>query len=250
MATTITLDHVEAGEKLTCEAYWKLSANTHYDYLGNAKEFADASEASTVRRMVSEDGFRRVADEQVDVTAYAYDLTFDAQDIVGLGILSLGTAGSTVQQAAATAPAGTASITSVEMERWHNIGKQGLDTLVAAVGVEDPLTEGTDYVVDYDAGMIKFTGSSGDVEDGDTVGLTFGNDAIDYEVVTGLDTVNRYGSGLFFLVNQFSKTPLYTITFTGNIVPTEWPSQTGEFGQWKFRATAMGKPQIKRRSAA
>jgi len=50
--------------------------------------------------------------------------------------------------------------------------------------------------------------------------------------------------------HQFSKIPLKTTTFTGVLRATEFPTQSGEFGTWKVRATATTKPAIKRRSAA
>jgi len=50
--------------------------------------------------------------------------------------------------------------------------------------------------------------------------------------------------------HQFSKIPLKTTTFTGVLRATEFPTQSGEFGTWKVRATPTTKPAIKRRSAA
>gem|GEM_PF-4636074 len=50
--------------------------------------------------------------------------------------------------------------------------------------------------------------------------------------------------------DRFSKIPLKTTTFTGVLRATEFPTQSGEFGTWKVRATATSKPTIRRRSAA
>jgi len=154
----------------------------------------------------------------------------------------------TAPQAAATAPAGTATLTSIVCERWHPIGKVGLNTVVAKIATVT-LTEGTDYDVDLDAGLIRFHDTD-NVDAGDNVDLTFGNVAVDFETFTGLETPTFRGDVMILETNQFSKIPLKTTTFTGVLRATEFPTQSGEFGTWKVRATATTKPSIKRRSAA
>jgi len=249
MPTTITLGHIEAHEKLTAKVYFRPSGQTGYVSLGNIKEYNEAHEFTAVTRVIAEHGFRRTSDEQVDVTTYAWEFTLDEFDANLVKLLTLGSQGSTVQQAAATAPAGTATLTSIKTNRWYSVGKVGLDTLVAKIGVTT-LTEGTDYDVDLDAGMI-YLHSTAQVTDGANVALTFGNDAVDFEVFTPMNDLGQLrGDFILSEFNQHSKSPLKTSTFTGTLRPTEFPAQTGEFATWKLRVMAATKPTVQKRSAA
>ena len=132
--------------------------------------------------------------------------------------------------------------------RWYPIGKAGLNTLVATKGATT-LVAGTDYEADLGAGMIRFIDST-NLSDGDDVTLTFGQSAITFEVVTGLDAVDLRGDVILHEYNQLSAVPLKTTTFTGVLRPTEFPTQSGEFGTWKVRVTATTKPTVQRRQAA
>ncbi|HNU53245.1 MAG TPA: hypothetical protein PKJ98_20325 [Verrucomicrobiota bacterium] len=248
MPSTITLGHIEAHEKLTARVLFKPHGETSYVDLGNVKEYSEAHERSPVTRVVAEAGYRRTNDEQTDVVTYAWEFTLDEFDANLLKIKDLSAQGTTAQQAAATAPAGTATITSIVCERWYPIGKVGLNTVVAKIATVT-LTEGTDYDVDLDAGLIRFHDTD-NVDAGDNVDLTFGNVAVDFETFTGLETPTFRGDVMILETNQFSKIPLKTTTFTGVLRATEFPTQSGEFGTWKVRATATTKPAIKRRSAA
>ena len=248
MPTPIVLGAAEAHEKLTARVFFQPAGSAGYHDLGNVKEYNQAHEYSAVTRVIAEKGFRRTVDEQLDVVTAAWEFTLDEFDAKLLSILHAGSQGATVQQAAATAPAGTATINDLVCGRWYSIGKVGLDTLVATKGVT-PLTAGTDYVADLDTGMIRFIDGT-NLSDGDDVTLTFGADAVDFEVVTGLDAPDVRGDFILHETNQHSGVPLKTTTFTGTMHATEFPSHTGEFGTWKVKVTATNKPTVKRRSAA
>ena len=248
MPSAITLGHIEAHEKLTARVLFKPNGQSAYVDLGNVKEYSEAHERTAVTRVVAEAGFRRTNDEQTDVLSYAWDFTLDELDAELLKIKDASTQGANLEQAAATAPAGTATITDLALNRWYPIGKVGLNTVVATKGVT-PLVEGTDYDVDLDAGLIRFYGTT--LVAGDDVSLTFGNAALDWEVFTGGNSVPTLRGDVMILeTNQFSRVPLRTTTFNGVLRATEFPTQSGEFGVWKVRATATSKPTIKRRSAA
>lgn len=249
MPTAITAGHIQAPEKYTAKLWWTPDGDAGGFEIPNILDYREAHEVNTVRRMVAETGSRRVNLEQPDVIAFAWEFTFDERPSEVAAILASGTLGSTVQQATASAPAGTATISTVKTGRWHAIGAYNLDTVVATIDAVT-LVEGTDYDVDLASGMIYFYATA-DVADGDSCGLTFGNQAIDFEKVTAGDSPHNYGAGILHEFSPWSPNqPAKITTFNGFLIPMEWPTQSGEVGQFKLKATASSKPVIQRASAA
>lgn len=250
MPTAIALGTTEAHEKLTARLFFQPAGSTGYADVGNVKEYSEVHERNTVTRVVAEKGFRRTNDEQVDVATASWEFTLDEFDLTTLALMHQGTAGTTSSQASTTAPSGTHSISTVVLGKWYSIGKVGLDTLVVKKDADPDVTlvSGTDYDADLDTGMIKFKGST--LAGGETILLTFGNDAVDFEVVTGLDVNGFRGDFILHEFNQHSTIPLKTTSGTCTLHATEFPTQSGEFGTWKIKLTATSKPTVKRRSVA
>lgn len=250
MPTTIINGANQAHEKLKLKyALWRPSGDNHFHQFNNVTDFAEEHEGDTVEHERTEKGFTLVDDTQFDRLKVAFGITFNEKEAFVIETLSLGTQGTTESVAATTAPAGTASISNIETGRWHDIGVRGLDTLVVTVDATT-LVEGTDFEVDLDAGLIKFFDTA-DVTDGDTAALTFGNDAIDWEVFTGFNSPRKEGDALLCCFNQINPTQLYDISFAGVCIPVEWPTHAkgGEMGSWKVQLVANDFPTIKRRSA-
>lgn len=249
MPTAITAGHIQAPEKYTAKLWWTPSGDAGGFEIPNILDYREANEVNPVRRMVSEQGARRVNLEQPDVIAFAWEFTFDERPAEVAAILASGSLGTTVSQAAATAPAATSTISSIKTGRWHAIGAYNLDTVVATIDATI-LVEGTDYQVDLASGMIYFYDTD-DVDDGDSCGLTFGQQAIDLEQVTAGASPHNYGSGILHEFSPWSPNqPAKVTTFNGFLIPMEWPTQSGEIGQFKLKATASSKPVIQRASAA
>jgi len=82
-----------------------------------------------------------------------------------------------VNQAAATAPAGTATITGIKKGRCFFVGVVNLNTVVVKKGVTS-LVEGTDYTLGLNTGIITILTGGVTLSDGDDISLTFGNAAL------------------------------------------------------------------------
>jgi len=247
MPTPITLGHIEAHEKLTARLYVQPAGESGYIDCGNVADYKHVPEKQYRTRMVAEGGFRRVNDEQVDTVHDRWEFTLDEMDAFNHRLLHLAKAPSAASQAAATAPAGTASLTGGVKGRCYFIGAVGLNTVVVTKGVAT-LVEGTDYTIDLGAGVLTFLPTSVTIEDGDDLSVTFGNSEVEFESFTGNSQVLFRGSVRILETNQFSGVPLREISFSGVLSVTAWPEQTGEFGKYTVRATATSSPVIRRRS--
>jgi len=247
MPTAITLGHIEAHEKLTARLFVQPTGESGYVDCGNVADYKHTPEKQYKTRMVAEGGFRRVNDEQVDTVHDRWEFTLDEMDAFNHRLLHLAQAPSSVSQAAATAPAGTASLTGITKGRCYFVGAVGLNTVVVKKGVTS-LVEGTDYIIDPGAGVLTVLPGSVTVADGDDLSLTFGNSAVTFESYTGNSQVLFRGSVRILEANQFSGVPLRETGFTGVLSVTAWPEQSGEFGKYTVRATATGTPTVKRRS--
>jgi hypothetical protein len=247
MPTAITLGHIEAHEKLTARLFVQPTGESGYVDCGNVADYKHTPEKQYKTRMVAEGGFRRVNDEQVDTVHDRWEFTLDEMDAFNHRLLHLAQAPSSVSQAAATAPAGTASLTGITKGRCYFVGAVGLNTVVVKKGVTT-LVEGTDYTIDPGAGVLTVLPGSVTVAEGDDLSLTFGNSEVSFESYTGNSQVLFRGSVRILEANQFSGVPLREIGFTGVLSVTAWPEQSGEFGKYTVRATATGLPTVKRRS--
>ena len=247
MPTAITLGHIEAHEKLTARLFVQPTGESGYIDCGNVADYKHTPEKQYKTRMAAEGGFRRVNDEQLDTVHDRWEFTLDEVDVFNHRLLHLAQSPSTVSQAAATAPAGTASLTGITKGRCYFIGAVGLNTVVVKKGVTT-LVVGTDYTVDPATGVLTILPGSVTVTDGDDVSLTFGNSAVTFESYTGNSQVLFRGSVRILETNQFSGVPLREVSFTGVLSVTAWPEQSGEFGKYTVRATATSTPIVKRRS--
>jgi hypothetical protein len=237
----------EAHEKLTAQAFFKISPLTGYVDCGNLADYKEAHERSTVTRKVSADGFRRVDDEQVADEHMKWEATLDERTPGNEKLIALGSMGADVTQAAQTAPDGTAQFTSVVQGDTYFIGKTDVSTLVVKVGASTK-TLGTDYTANLKAGYITIIVGGG-IADAATVDLTFGNSAQVTNVITCHDTPLFRGAIRILEFNQHSKIPLRQIDFTGTIIVTAFPEQSGEFMKYTVRFSASSIPVITKRHA-
>ncbi len=246
MPTQITLGHIEAHEKLTARLFVQPSGESGYLDCGNVADYKHVPENQYKQRMVAQGGFRYVNDEQLDTVHNKWEFTLDEMDVFNHRLLNLATTPSSVNQAAATAPAGTATITGIKKGRCFFVGVVNLNTVVVKKDVTT-LVEGTDYTIDLNAGVLTVLPGSGPVVDGDDLSLTFGHSAQSFESYTANSQVLFRGAVKILETNQFSGVPLREIAFTGCLTVTAWPEQTGEFGKYTVRATPTSAPTIKRR---
>ncbi|HNQ88381.1 MAG TPA: hypothetical protein PKM73_07205 [Verrucomicrobiota bacterium] len=246
MPTQIALGHIEAHEKLTARLFVQPSSESGYIDCGNVADYKHAPEKQYKTRMVAEGGFRRVNDEQLDTVHDRWEFTLDEMDVFNHRLLHLAQSPASVSQAAATAPAGTASITGIKKGRCYFAGAVGLNTVVVKKGVTT-LVEGTDYTIDLNTGVLTILATGSTLTDGDDISLTFGNAAQTFESYTANSQVLFRGAVRILETNQFSGVPLREISFTGCLTVTAWPEQTGEFGKYTVRATPTSAPTIKRR---
>ncbi len=247
----ILIGDTEAHEKLTARVYFLRDGDPAYCDLGNVKEYNEAHEYAAVTRVVAEKGYRRTSDEQLDVVTAAWEFTLDELDAPLIRALKLGTQGANVEQAAAPAPTGSTGILNCARDVWYNLGAFGVSEVVAkipGVGEGEFFTLPTAaYVLDTGAGKIKFVN---DLVVGVSVTLTYGKPAVTFEAFTGLDSPQTQGFAQIFEYNQFSEIPLRVTECRATLRATEFPTQSGEFGTYKLRLTALSKPVIKRRGRA
>ena len=249
MPTKITIGHIQAHEKLTARVFFKPSGEVGHIDLGNVQDYKHIPERQYRTRMSASGGFRYVDDEQVDTVHDKYEFTLDEMDSFNVQLLHLAAIGTETDDAAVTAPAGTATLTDVLKDRAYFIGRTGLNTVVVKKALTT-LVLGTDYTLNAATGMITVLGSSVTVSDGDDLDVTFGASAQKWQNFTARQTPMFAGELRIEETSQHETQPLRITTFNGVLTVTAWPEQTGEFGKYTVRATPTSAPAIKRRYAA
>ncbi len=245
---TIGQGHTEAHQKVTAKWLFQLNSTGGYFDLGNCLSFKQNPDRAFKTRMAAAYGFRAVTDEQVDTVHNKFEGEFDEFTEMNTRLLELSGAAVVTTQSAVTAPSGTATITGVELGKSYFIGKVALDTLVVKVSTVT-MVLGSDYTVDLDAGILTVLPSPATILAGDNLALTFGCAARSFTTYTGNENPLFKGSMKIVTVNQFSKEPLETITFACTLTATAFPDQSGDFGKFTLRATAIGAVSRTRRAS-
>lgn len=245
MSTKIRIDHHEAHEKLTARMFWKRTSESGYNDAGNIREYADASTRSLVTRATSQDGFRQVNDEQVDVNHQAWTFLLDERDPANEKLLSIGK--SLTDETQSFSEGATATITSAKQGKWHAIGAYNIANVAVSGATSGALVEGTDYNVDTNNGRVFFIEDAG-LSDGDTVTVTFDRPALTIEKFQSQDNPLFYCDFILEEFNQHSKMWLRRHTFKGYLNVTEFPNQTGEFGTFRVKVTASAAVTTQKRA--
>ncbi len=233
--------NIQVQEKLTARLYYNTDGGVGLIDAGSVADYKDVSERNTVQAMVSEDGFRRVIDEQVDVVKHAWEFTLSQRDPYNEKLLAIASRAADVTQAAVTAPTGTKQITSVTQGMSYDIGARNLNTVVVKVSAATK----TGYTLHAGSGFLTIT-VGGDIATGDTIDITYGCAEQKTNLYTADDMPLVRGTIRLLEFNQHrtSKVPLRDITFTGTIHIISRPEQTGEYGKFACRATASTHPLI------
>lgn len=245
----ITLGHVEAHEKLTARVFVQPTGEVGYVDVGNVLDYKEASERQFRTRMRVDNGVRVVSDEEVDTIHDKWEFTLDEHDEYNERLIRLSGAGTTTTSAAVTAPAGTASFVGVTLGRSYFLGREAVNTVVCKKGVTS-LVEGTDYTVDLNTGRITLLTSATGIDDGDTLDVTYGASVRVNAAYTAQAQGRFEGAIRIEEKNQHSKEPLRIITFSGVIMVTAFPENTGEFSKYTVRVTPLEAPSVKKRQSA
>lgn len=243
-AQAIKIGHVEAHEKLTARVFIQPTGDNGYIDLGNVLDYKNAPERQFRTRMRAENGVRIVSDEEVDTIHEKYEFTLDEHDQYNARLLHLATKNVDRTDSLVAAPSGTATLTDVIIGRSYFLGRTALVTVVVKKS-STTLTLGTDYSIDLNTGKLTVLG--GTLADGDDLDVTYGAAERKFQSYTGTDDFRFEGTVRIEEFNQHSKEPLRVITFTGVLIATGYPEQTGEFGKYTIRATPLATPTITKR---
>ncbi len=253
---TIKVSHTEAHEKLTARLFFKLLTEAGYADAGNVKEFVDATSRSIVTRAASKGGFRITNDEQVDLETPAYTFQMDEHSYQQGRLIKLARITDNVAQAVGEGT--TATITGIAFNRWFTIGSYGIENVTVTGSVSGLLEEGADYDLDKDNGRIYIKPSSattadspsGQASDGETLTVVFDRPSLSFQKFTSGQQPLFQADVIIELHSQHSKLWLYQITCRANIIVTEFPTQSGEFGMYKCRVAPIGNQTILKRGIA
>jgi hypothetical protein len=238
----IVLGHTEAHERLTARVYYDPDGSGYLS-LGNIVEYRYTPTRNTIERKISEKGWVRVEDELVVDVKEAWECVLDEEDADTARFLRLATPAATVTQSAASA--GIGLVSNVKQGRYYDIGLRRLSNVTVKVGASTK-TEGTDYILDRDAGILYIV-PGGSIADNSTVEVTSDVPEVKHQVWTGLRQVRFGGPVMIHEFNQHDPAPLREIRFTGVIIATAFPEHTGEIGRWTVRITARTVPTIRKR---
>jgi hypothetical protein len=246
MARIVT-GHVEAHEKLTAKLLWRQRGRRGYVEAGNVREYADASSRSLVTRFSTKQGTRYVDAEVPDLCHEAWTFLLDENVREQEELLRLArTLSENVQRAAESA---TATLESVEVDRWFEIGSYNVARVRVSASLAGPLEEGTDYELNWRAGRIKVL-DGGSVGEGEDLVLTFDRPSITFERRTTQQQALFHGDFVLEEYNQFSKLWLRRYAFEGYINVSEFPQHTGEFASYRAKVTARGPVMVDKRPTA
>jgi hypothetical protein len=240
----ITLGHPEAHEKLTARLFWKRKGESGYNDAGNVKDYVDATTRSLVTRARAENGFRNINDEQADVNHEAWTFLLDEHVPEQEKLLRLAKQLTDEQQA--SAEGATASLTGVKGGRWFSLGNYNIANVTVTGSVAGFCDEGTDYEIDKENGRLRVI-PGGTIADGETLTCTFDEPQINFEKYSSQDNPLFYCDVILEEHNQFHKMWLRKLTMSAYLNVTEWPSQTGEFGQYRVKVTPSAPVSILKR---
>lgn len=234
MSTKIVLGHPEAHEKLTARLLWKRTADSGYNDAGNVKEFVDATTRSLVTRARAEDGARHVNAEVVDVNHESFTFLLDERTPEQELLLRL--ARQLSDKAQTGTEGATATLLNAHRGRWYAIGAYNVANVAVTGSVTGELVEGEDYELDAASGRLRILEEAG-VSQGESLNLTFDQPDLEFEQFETQYNALFYCDVIIEEHNQFHKMWLRRTTARGYLNVTEFPSQTGEFGQYRVKFT-------------
>lgn len=137
--------------------------------LGNAPDFSVNISKETLAHYSSRSGVRVKDLEVVRELASSFQFTLDEFSVLNLGLAFLGEQASQDQTAASV----TDESITARHDKWVDLTKRKVSSVVVTTDPDGTTyTENTDYVVDYDEGMIKVL-STGSITDGEALLLDF-----------------------------------------------------------------------------
>jgi hypothetical protein len=143
----------------------------------------------------------------------------------------------------------TASCEDIVAGRWFIIGAFNIDNVTVNASASGPLEEGTDYELDRQNGRIRVIPDAG-VSDGENLNLTFDQPAIRFEKYESQFNPLFYCDIIIEEHNQYHKLWLRQMKCTAYLNVTEFPTQTGEFGHFRIKATPSGPVTVLKRPGA
>jgi len=238
----IALGHTEAHERLTARVFIDPDGSG-YVSLGNIIEYRYTPTRETIERRVAEKGYLLTDDEQIQTVKEAWEFTLDEEDAQTAQFLRLASQGADIDQAAESD--GSATVSAVQPGRWYDIGVRRLTALTVTVDSAEK-TEGVDYDVDLDAGMI-YIRPDGSIAAESDLSITYSSEEYKAQTFTGVSQVRFAGPVIIQEFSAHDGAPLRDIRFTGLLIATAYPEQTGEYGRWTVRVTARTKPSVTKR---
>jgi hypothetical protein len=137
--------------------------------LGNAPDFSVNISKETLPHYSSRTGIRVKDLEVVRELASSFQFTLDEFSVLNLGLAFMGEQASQDQSAGSV----TSESITARHDKWVDVSKRKVSSVVVT---DDPMSttyvENTDYVVDYDEGMIKAL-STGSITDGEALLVDF-----------------------------------------------------------------------------
>lgn len=233
----ITLGHPEAHEKLTARLLWKRTSETGYNDAGNVKDYVNLTTRSLVTRATARDGARFVNDEQSDLCHEAYTFLLDERVAEQEVLLNIGRQLDNVSQPAAEGS--TATLSSVVGNKWFAIGSYNIANVTVTASASGSCEEGTDYELDKENGRLRVIPQAG-ISDGENLTVTFDRPGIEFEQYESQYDALFYCDLIVEEYNQHSKMWLRRMAFAGYLNVIEFPTQTGEFGHYRVKATPSG----------
>ncbi len=216
--------------------------------IGNIRMHKNAGKATTKDRQVSvRGGGRRLAARVTTLAELVYDIEADEQTLENMALVLFGTATqSGYTQAAQTAPAGTATISSSLQRSVYDLGKLNVTTVVVKQGAT-VYVENTDYSVDYQRGTVYIIDGGG-IANGTALSIPFGNGAVTMDTIQALTTLNRTGRFVLYESDLESAT-LFKRIWDGSamITATAYPEENADFSHFQYSVTFTGQPTIKQR---
>jgi hypothetical protein len=243
----ITISHPEAHEKLTARLFWKLTSEKGYVDAGKVRDYVDATTRSLVTRSRSEQGARHVNNEQADINHESYTFLLDERVPEQERLIKLARDLDDQQQNATESA--TATIESIALDRWFDIGAWNIANVLVAGAVSGVLEEGADYDIDQQNGRIRAI-TGGAAANGETLHLTFDQPGIILEKRETQKQPLFYCDLIIEELNQYSKMWLRRSVFKGYVNATEFPTQSGEFGTYRIKATPAGPVVVSKRPEA
>lgn len=238
------LSNIRTRRKITAEILIRPAGESGYINLGDNVNVSTPHEVTRSKYTVNKPGHRKVIFEPTDEVKPSYKATLSQNTLESLVLLHLAEKAADVTQAAATAPAGTATLTDVQKGRTYPIGKYQLDTVVAQVSAATK-TLGTDYTVDLITGAF-YVIPSGTIANDDDVDLTFGCAAITFNRITAMRKATpTTGDVIINFLDQHGNQPVEIHSFTGQYYVDDRGQHDGSaVHQWGLMMLPTTEPSI------